>query len=99
MVKINPMKIPGSWRQGYVLDYHTLGSDFLGYDEFGHPIFDTKRTELGELLYRLKYRSDRSVVAKIVETAAHFITSWNPGLNVILPVPPSKQRVYQPVLD
>lgn len=99
MVKINPMKIPGGWRQGYVLDYHTLGSDFLGYDDLGRPQFDTKRTELGEILYRLKYKSDRSVIATIVETAVNFIETWNPGISVILPVPASKPRAYQPVLE
>jgi len=29
MVKTNPMKIPGNWREGYVLDFHTIRSDFL----------------------------------------------------------------------
>jgi predicted amidophosphoribosyltransferase len=100
MVKINPMRVPGKWRQGYVLDYHTLRSEFLGYDEFGHPMFDTQRSEIGELLYRLKYRSDQSVVDTIIETAVKFIALWNPTLNFILPTPPSKLgRPYQPVLE
>ena len=51
MATTHPMRIPGVWRQGYVLDYHTIHSAFLGHDEFGNPIFDTKRTEVGELLY------------------------------------------------
>lgn len=25
----NPMKIPGNWREGYVLDFHTIQSEFL----------------------------------------------------------------------
>ena len=45
------MKIPGRWRDGFVLEYHTTGSVYVGDDEYGHPIFDTQRTELGELLY------------------------------------------------
>jgi competence protein ComFC len=100
MIKINPMKIPGRWREGYTLSYHTLRSVFLGYDEFGHPQFDTERSEIGELLYKLKYKRDRSVVDAIVETTADFITSWNINLNFILPTPPSKSgRAYQPVLE
>jgi predicted amidophosphoribosyltransferase len=100
MVKIKPAKIRGKWREGYVLDYHTIRSDLIGYDEYGHPIFETKRTELGELLFRLKYRSDKSVIESITETAADFINSWNPGFARILPVPPSRsRRMFQPVIE
>lgn len=98
MVKTNPMKIPGNWREGYVLDFHTIRSEFLGHDEFGHPMFDTQRSEIGELLYRLKYKSDRTVLNAIVDTVVDFIHSWIPAVDAILPVPPSRQsRVYQPV--
>jgi len=96
-LKINPMLIPGRWRQGYVLDYHTLSSTHIGDDEYGHPQFDTKRTELGDLLYRLKYKSDSTVVAEIVEEVASFMSSWKPGAAVITPVPPSRLRTMQPI--
>jgi predicted amidophosphoribosyltransferase len=99
MVRINPMRIPGNWRQGYVLDYHILRSEFLGHDEFGHPMFNTTRSEIGELLYKLKYKSDRSTVDAIIEAAANFIASWKLALDLILPTPPSRQRAYQPVLE
>lgn len=99
MVDIKPFRLPGRWREGFALDYHTVGSTYLGDDEFGHPIFDTQRTEIGELLYRLKYRSDNSVVDEIVLTAVTFINSWNPGVDIIVPVPPSRPgRSLQPVL-
>ena len=99
MVHIRPMSIPGRWREGFVLDYHTTGSTYLGDDEYGHPIFDTKRSEIGELLYRLKYRSDTSVLDEIVTTAADFVSSWNPGVEIIIPVPPSRSdRPFQPVM-
>jgi len=91
------MRIPGRWREGYVLDYHTLGSTYIGDDEYGHPMFDTKRSEVGELLYRLKYRSDRAVLDELVDTAASFVRSWNPGVTVLVPVPPSRARAEQPV--
>jgi predicted amidophosphoribosyltransferase len=96
MVNIRPMKIPGRWRDGYALDYHTLSSTYLGEDEFGHPQFDTKRSEVGELLYQLKYRSDASVVAAIVETVASFIATWQPGVDLLVPVPPSRSRPNKP---
>ncbi len=99
MVNIKPSRIPGRWREGFTLDYHTIGSTYLGDDEFGHPIFDTQRTEIGELLYRLKYRSDSSAVDEIVLTTVTFINSWNPGVDIIVPVPPTRSgRSLQPVL-
>lgn len=99
MAVINPRRIPGNWRQGYVLDYHTLSSEFLGYDEYGRPQFETKRTEIGELLYRLKYKADRSAFATLVETSAQFLVSRRLAIDYVLPVPPSKPRVFQPVLE
>jgi competence protein ComFC len=97
VVKVKPMRIPGRWREGYVLDYHTLGSTYLGDDQYGHPMFDTKRSEIGELLYRLKYHSDKAVVDELVDTAASFVRSWNPGSTILVPVPPSRARSEQPV--
>ena len=32
MTKINPRKIDGPWTDGRVLDLHSTGSEFLGYD-------------------------------------------------------------------
>jgi predicted amidophosphoribosyltransferase len=95
---IHPSRIPDRWREGFALDAHTLSSDFVGHDEFGHPRFETKRTELDELLYRLKYGSDTSVVDEISDAAAEFLNSWNPRVTLILPVPASKARSQQPVI-
>lgn len=58
--KINPIKLPPRpWVDGYVLDYHTVSSTPTGDPYYR---FDTKRTELGELLFRMKYRERHSVV-------------------------------------
>jgi competence protein ComFC len=97
MVNIRPMQIPGRWRAGYVLDYHTLSSTYLGDDEYGHAMFDTKRSEVGELLYRLKYRSDKSALNELAGVAARFVREWNPGVTVLVPVPPSRVRAEQPL--
>ena len=78
MTSVNPRKIPGKWREGYVLDVHTIRSEFLGHDGYGHPVFDTERSEIGELLYRMKYKSDRSVVDEIADTVVEFLRSWRP---------------------
>jgi competence protein ComFC len=99
MLKVNPIRIPGSWRQGFALDYHTLRSTFIGHDEFGNPHFETERSGMGEALYRLKYKSDYGPMDEIVETAAHFIEQWEIHLDWLLSMPPSRKRRYQPVLE
>lgn len=98
MAHVNPMKIVGRWREGFALDYHVLSSIYVGDDEFGHPQFSTQRSELGELLYRLKYRSDVSAVAPLAHEAAEFVRLQNWGVQVIVPVPPTRaDRPHQPV--
>jgi len=90
MTNLEPLRIPGRWKEGFALDYHTISSTYLGDDEFGNPIYDTKRTELGELLYRLKYKSDDSVIGEIIDVIEGFIKSWKPPIELIIPVPPSQ---------
>jgi competence protein ComFC len=99
MAKIHPTEINGPWLAGFVLDYQIVSSTFTGYDGFGHPQFDTVRTELGELLYRLKYRADKSVTKEIVEVMAEFIPArkWEPPISLIVPMPASRARRDQPV--
>ncbi len=73
MAKFNPRKIYGSWSDGYVLDLHSTGSTYIGDNEYGHPQFETHRTEIGELLFRLKHRSDEKAANELVEAASNFI--------------------------
>jgi len=98
MATIHATRIPGRWREGFALDYHTISSEFVGHDEYGHARFETRRSELGELLYRLKYGLDQAVIKEIVDAAAGFCNSWNPTVGLIVPVPPSRARTQQPVL-
>ncbi len=88
MVQFNPRRIPGRWRDGYALDLQTVSSSYIGDDEYGHPRFDTKRSEVGELLYRLKYRADSSAVSELVDAAVTLLESWKPGGEVVVPVDP-----------
>jgi len=91
MVEINPKRITGCWTEGFALDFHTLSSEYIGDDEYGHPQFDTKRSEIGELLYRLKYRKDNSVLDDIITTVSQFIKSINWTVDLIVCVPPSRK--------
>ena len=99
MIEIHPVRIPGRWVDGRALDVHTVSSTYLGEDEFGHTRFETTRSGMGELLYRLKYRGDRAVVTEIAEAAAAFVRGWQTSLEVLVPVPPSRERALQPVLE
>jgi predicted amidophosphoribosyltransferase len=98
MVTVSPKRLSGNWKAGYALDLHTISADFLGYNEFGHPEFDTKYTEVGGLLNRLKYRSDKTVMGIITETAVEFIRRQPWKIDLVIPVPPSSPRTFQPVL-
>ena len=97
-VKIDPMKLPGPWAEGWVLErHHTLSAAFLGHDSFGNPQFDTKRSELGELVFRLKNRNDKNTLDPIAETAVQFIKNWSLRIDIIIPVPPSRKRAISPL--
>lgn len=90
------IKIHGNWKKGVALDLHTKSSEYLGVDEFGHDRFETIRTEMGELVYKLKYKSDLSVVPQIVNAIVKI--GGIEKMDYIIPVPPSNiHRRFQPV--
>lgn len=97
-VKIKPMKLPPTpWVEGYVLDYHTVSSTPTGDPYYR---FDTKRTELGELLFRLKYRGGGSAVLNdIVDTVQQFVEGWKPAVDCVIPAPASLMRKTQPAVE
>jgi len=98
-MQLNPRPVRGSWDDGRTLDIHIHSSEFVGYNEYGHAQFESTRTELGELLYRLKYKGDQSAIAPIAQAAFDFVCGWNPGIDVIVPTPPSKSRAVQPLFQ
>lgn len=91
----NRQRLYGNWSDGWALDLHTVSSVLLD-----DGCFDTTRTELGELLYWLKYRGDRTRLPTLAETAVRFVrTQWE-GVQfaAIIPIPPSDtSRPFQPV--
>jgi predicted amidophosphoribosyltransferase len=92
------MKLPGPWEEGYVLDWHSVSSTFLGY-EGSIPRFDTKYTELGKLVYQFKYRGDRAALSPIIETVERFVVGLKWSLHCVVPMPPSIKRKSQPVTE
>lgn len=101
IIPTNPKKLSGNWNDGYALDKHVVKSVFTGENEYGHPQFDTERSQLGEAVFQLKYRFDKSRIGEISETVCNFMKNkWNDvNFDYILPVPPSKIRAMQPVIE
>ena len=97
-VNVKPMILPPTpWVAGYVLDYHTISSTPTGDPYYR---FDTKRTELGELLFRLKYRGGGdTVLDAIVDTVEQFLAGWKPPIDCVVPAPPSLTRKTQPAVE
>jgi hypothetical protein len=88
-VKINPHKLRGPWTDGYALDVHTTNSTMVGHNAYGRAVFDTVRSPLGESLYRLNNRGDKTALAELIDTAGAFVKSWGVQVEALVPVPPS----------
>ncbi|MBL5889726.1 ComF family protein [Heyndrickxia sporothermodurans] len=101
MNKQNPIKLHGNWIEGFAFDYHIIYSEYLGVDEWGRELFDTKRTEIGQLLYELKYKKDKLKAESIVQLIGPFLNLWGISnkIDYIIPVPPSIERRFQPVFE
>ena len=102
-IQINPQEIHGNWRAGYALDFHTISSHRLP-----DGTYDTKRTEIGEMVFQVKYYHDRSKIQPIAETVAEFVKEEFvvngypilPYLDALIPIPPSDtNRPFQPVTE
>ena len=100
MENINPIVLNGPWTQGYALDRHIISSTYLGEDEYGHDKFDTTRSEIGELIYQLKYRR-QNTIDEIMKYVIPFISKqWGSNnIELIIPAPPSNERQVQPVFE
>jgi len=91
------IKIDGNWKAGYAIDLHTISSVYLGDNPDGEPQFENDRSEMGELINRLKYHSDEMAIPKIIELINKNLKNIK-AVDFIIPVPPSKlNRAFQPV--
>lgn len=87
------IELSGNWRKGFACDVHTLGSRHLGVDEHGRHRWNTTRSEMGEWVYRLKYRGDVSVVPRIVDRLEVF--TGIEEMHALIPIPPSNR--FRPI--
>jgi len=91
------IKIDGNWKAGYAIDLHTISSVYLGDNPDGQPQFENDRSEIGELVNRLKYHSDEMAIPKIIEIINKNLKNIQ-AVDFIIPVPPSNlNRTFQPV--
>jgi predicted amidophosphoribosyltransferase len=98
---IKPIEIKGNWDKGYVVDRHVITSVPKGEDVYGRMEFDTTRTELGELLFLFKNRNRYDCLEDIMVMIAPFLDTWEDlkDVDIVLPVPSTKQRSYQPAVE
>lgn len=98
-MNVNVRQIQGPWNLGYSLDKHTFSSTFVGNDAYGHPRYDTTRTEVGEALYQLKYQSDQSQVPTLAAQMVDSLGRHFASTSFVVPMPPSKHRTIQPLIE
>jgi hypothetical protein len=61
-IEINPKRLRAARGPVASLHIHKLSSTLIGHDEYGHARFETLRSPVGELLYKLKYRHYRTEI-------------------------------------
>lgn len=91
------IRLEGNWHKGLAFDVHTLSSTYLGPDDFGHDRWENTRSQMGQLVYRLKYKNDKSAISEIVDLISSKIKGIE-KFDYIIPIPSTnKNRPYQPV--
>ena len=96
-MRTNIKEIQGNWDLGYTLDKHILSSTPLGENEYGHMQFDTIRSDVGEAVYRLKYKGDLTQASALAKAINNNLMPLFGKVDVIIPMAASTQRAVQPV--
>lgn len=99
LMKISIRQIFGNWDLGYTLDKHVLSSVYICDDNYGHPQFETTRSEVGEALFQLKYRDDWAQIEPLAEELAASIYPKFENVGVLIPMSASNVRPRQPVTE
>lgn len=89
----------GPWDQGWVLAKHTLSSTYVGDSQYGRPIFQTTRSEVGEAVFQLKYRHAYAHVEPLAAAIVRHVCPRLTGVGLIVPMPASTARARQPVTE
>lgn len=91
------IELKGNWKKGFAFDVHTLDSVYMGVDEYGHDRWKTTRSEMGEFVYQLKYKVDKSAVAEIVDLLGKY--KGLETMDAIIPILESAKFCYQRILS
>jgi hypothetical protein len=92
------IELEGNWKRGIAFDVHTLSSTYLGVNEFGYDDWESTRSEIGELLYQLKFHADAQKVRDIVKLLEKI--KGIESMHYLIPVPSTNQhRRVQPVVE
>lgn len=92
-------RLHGPWDAGWALNKHMLRSIYLGDDEYGHPRFESVRTDVGEATYQLKYRQDWGQAQHLAKVLMDHVVPKCAGIGLIVPMPASTARARQPVTE
>ncbi|MBI5130387.1 MAG: ComF family protein [Rhodopseudomonas palustris] len=98
-MQVSVRRLMGNWDVGYALHTHVISSVYLGRDEHGRDRFDNTRSEPGEALFQLKYRSDWAQVQPLAEQVRVSLLPLFPDVGLIVPMPASVARPRQPVTE
>lgn len=91
------IELIGNWKKGLAFDVHTLSSTYIGVNEYGHDQWDNTRSEMGQLVYRLKYNGDPAALTEIIRLLDK--VKGVDSMDYIVPIPSTnKTRKIQPVL-
>lgn len=97
-MKVNLKSIDGPWDEGWVLDKHMLTSTYIGDDAYGHPRFDSVRTDVGQATYLLKYQLQWDQANALAQSLADNIYPKLKQVGFIVPMPATTKRPRQPVV-
>ncbi len=98
-MEVNIQQINGNWDLGYSLDKHVLSSVYIGHNQWGHPEFDSTRSEAGEALFKLKFRSEYNQIPIIGSQMYESLSGYFSSACLVVPMPPSIARYRQPVVE
>lgn len=98
-MQVSLKQITGFWADGWALDKHSIGSVCVGHYDNGAPRFETTRTEVGEAVFQLKYRSRWSEVEPLAKAVFDHVGPKLPSIGLIVPMPASNVRARQPVTE
>lgn len=98
-MNVNLKEIAGNWNKGVVLDKHSKSSVLTGQNEYGHNVYETIRTDVGEALFQLKYRLDWTQVQPLAQCLYDNAYPLFDKVGFIVPMAASNVRPRQPVTE